>query len=398
MITKGRPVLIGETAQLLQREELTGSDGQFREEWLQNLIFEHPACIPMHEIEPGFPELLSICKELPTAHGNIDILFMTVNGDLVLAETKLWRNPQARREVVAQALDYASCLFGMGYIEFQAAIAKATGDPDDLYSRIANLPDAPSEAAFVDAVSHNLRRGRIVLLLIGDGIRAETERLVEVLQSHAGFHFTFALIELAVYLVPAYGRLVVPRTLAKTTMIERGIVRFSEANGLEVLPVPSLQSHKTSGITEEQFFDAIAKRGADLPALLKTFLAELEPLGVRPEFRKSLVLRWDPPEGKSINLGYIMQDGQIWTDATSWTSPSLSIAQRYVEVLAKEWGMQVDKERMSSGIWTIRVGGKAPRIEMVANRLSGWVTAIESFIGEVRTFIAERGISSDPVS
>ena len=33
----------------------------------------------------------------------------------MIGEVQLFRNPQARREVVAQALEYASSLFGMNY-------------------------------------------------------------------------------------------------------------------------------------------------------------------------------------------------------------------------------------------------------------------------------------------
>src|SRR3546814_21173574 len=59
--------------------------------------------------------------------------------------------------------------------------------------------------------------------LVGDGIRSEVERLTESLQLHAGFHFTFALVELAVYGLPDIGFIVHPRTLARTCMIERGV-------------------------------------------------------------------------------------------------------------------------------------------------------------------------------
>jgi hypothetical protein len=44
--------------------------------------------------------------EVNCGYGSIDNLFLTPTGDIILVETKLWSNAKARREVVAQALDY----------------------------------------------------------------------------------------------------------------------------------------------------------------------------------------------------------------------------------------------------------------------------------------------------
>src|SRR3954451_11947494 len=108
------PIMIGATAAVaLKRQSLSGADARFNEAWVQQVLFKHPQCLPLSDLEPAFGDLVSICCEMPTAHGPIDNLFMTATGDVVIAEAKLWRNPQARREVIAQALDYASCLFEM---------------------------------------------------------------------------------------------------------------------------------------------------------------------------------------------------------------------------------------------------------------------------------------------
>lgn len=46
-------------------------------------------------------------SRLPTPSGYVDNLLATPDGDLVLVGCKLWRNPEALREVVGQTLDYA---------------------------------------------------------------------------------------------------------------------------------------------------------------------------------------------------------------------------------------------------------------------------------------------------
>jgi hypothetical protein len=74
----------------------------------------------MEQIEPGFGRLIPVCKELPLTFGagksgSLDNLFVTRGGGLFLTEAKLWRNPEARRSVVAQAMEYAAALFRLNY-------------------------------------------------------------------------------------------------------------------------------------------------------------------------------------------------------------------------------------------------------------------------------------------
>ena len=42
-----------------------------------------------------------------------------------MVEVKLWGNPEARRKVVAQTLEYATALFKLSYDELEAAVRKA---------------------------------------------------------------------------------------------------------------------------------------------------------------------------------------------------------------------------------------------------------------------------------
>ncbi len=48
------------------------------------------------------------------------------------------------------------------------------------------------EQQFNDALTANLRRGRFLLLIVGDGIREGVEAIAEYLQLHAGLHFSLA--------------------------------------------------------------------------------------------------------------------------------------------------------------------------------------------------------------
>src|SRR5688500_8757685 len=106
----GTPLLIGRAGAKLRLEKLSLTAGEYNEAWLQALAFAHPEVLPIGDIEPGFGELCPIAREVPCGHGTIDNLYITGAGELVLVEAKLWKNPQARREVVGQVLDYIAAL------------------------------------------------------------------------------------------------------------------------------------------------------------------------------------------------------------------------------------------------------------------------------------------------
>jgi hypothetical protein len=82
-------------------------------------LFEHPEIIPIDDIDSTFGPLLPLCKELRTEAGPIDAVFINERGRLTIVECKLWKNPQARREVVAQTLDYVSALSVWSYADLQ---------------------------------------------------------------------------------------------------------------------------------------------------------------------------------------------------------------------------------------------------------------------------------------
>ncbi|MDQ7076940.1 MAG: hypothetical protein Q9M45_03735 [Robiginitomaculum sp.] len=293
MKANGIPVAIkGDASGPLKRIQIGGTDSPFDEDWLQNLLHRHPCCLPMDQIEPALQELVPVCMELALPCGFLDNVFMTPDGDIVIAEVKLWRNPEMRRTVIAQALDYATALFSMDYEALEKAVLKSKfcGEkPEKLYDLFGDA-DVLAEPNFVDAVNINLKNGRIVVLVVGDGTNTNLENLVEGLQLHAGFHFTFALVTLAVFGVGQNDNdyLIVPSILAKTFIVERGIVRIddqrTEIRTVKAPPMSSLPSARIS-ITSEQFFNAMRERHPELPNRLKTFMDQLETIGVYSEFK-----------------------------------------------------------------------------------------------------------------
>lgn len=201
---------------------------------LQQLIHDHPECLPIAEIDPLFSGPVPICTELNTTAGPIDNFMVTPSGLPVLVECKLWRNPEMRRQVVSQILDYAKELSRWSSSDLQREASRRLGRTGNaLLERVREAGHDVDEADFNDALTSNLRRGRFLLLIVGDGIREGVEAITEYLQIHAGLHFTLGLVELPIFVTPAGDRLVVPRVLARTRTIVRTVV--SAPDGMVVL-------------------------------------------------------------------------------------------------------------------------------------------------------------------
>lgn len=209
-------------------------EGSVDEAFIQALVHEHPGSLPIAEIDPVFVGPVPICRELNTPAGAIDNFMITPSGLPVLVECKLWRNPEGRREVVGQILDYAKELSRWSSSDLQREVSrrlKRDGNP--LLELVRAVAPDVDEVAFNDAVTTNLRRGRFLLLIVGDGIREGVEAIAEYLQAHAGLHFSLGLVELPIYELPGGGRLVVPRVLARTVNITRNVVAVPEGFALD---------------------------------------------------------------------------------------------------------------------------------------------------------------------
>jgi hypothetical protein len=266
-----------QVSQKLQQLDLYGKSGiTFSEDWLQKFIFDHPNVLPVNEIEPIFNGLIPLCREIETGVGPLDILFVNREGLLTLVECKLWRNPDARREVVGQILDYAKEVSRWNYQDLQDAVRKALGKTDQSLYKIAIEEGNVDEVEFVDNVSRNLKKGRFLLLIVGDGIRESVENISSFLQVHANLNFAFALVETAVFSLPTKDAslIVQSRVIARTVEIERAIIRLMDERLIAETPPEVLTSPKSrrTKITEQDFFEILSKIDADLAEALCSFL------------------------------------------------------------------------------------------------------------------------------
>ena len=392
------------SAETLRRVHFgTGIGGQdvYNEAWLQKLIMSHPGLLSISEIEPAYESMVPICTELPMQAGFVDNLFVTPSGDLALVECKLWRNPEARRKVVAQIIDYVSELTNWNYEKLESAISRANSLQNSSGTAAQKLFDMVSageeidETAFHDAVSRNLKRGRVLLLIVGDGIREGLETMVEFLQQHAGLDFRLSMVEVALFKLPLgflptspeAGFIAQSRILARTTNISRGVVTVNDSR-IEIAP-PSLLDPlplRSRSLTEEQFFQELEPNSPGISERLSRFLAELATCNVNPEYgAKTLTLRWFSGD-RNLNLGTIVTKGEIWMDYHAVQARNinrLEASRKYLEDLAALVpGAQVKPTKSGAG-WNLadRWGHALRANDLLADeaRINGWIKAITRF-------------------
>jgi hypothetical protein len=283
------PVYIPESGAATALEVIPTVGGEaVLEDYIQALVHNHPSILPITEIDPIFKGAVAVCRELQTPAGPVDNFLVTPSGLPVLVECKLWRNAEARREVVGQILDYAKELARFTVSDLQREVSKRTGlGPSALLDIVRAVDPTVDEVEFNDNLTANLQRGRFLLLIVGDGIRERVEAIAEYIQAHAGLHFSLGLVELPIYDLPGGGRIVAPRVLVHTHIITRNIVSLPDGY--------VVQDEEATAATE-----AVADpEGALLRDASKAFWAEfLEYLAPRLDDREQ-------PLPRPARMGYI---------------------------------------------------------------------------------------------
>ena len=280
-----------EGAELVRGERLAFGETNGRNEaWLRDTLFQHPELVPVGDIDHAYGPLTPLCVELQVGGaGRLDIAFINPFGRLTLVECKLWRNPQARREVVAQVLDYARAISRWSYSDLQRQVAQATGRAGNVPYELAkaNHPGL-IEQDFVDAAAASLRAGRFLLLIAGDGIREDVGAMSELINNNAAMGFSFGMVEVALYGFEDGALAIQPRAIAKTRLIERSMVLLRDTDG--------------SAVSATEDFEVLEPSGPQTP---RRTLGEGEKQAEYREWWKPITdMRFDDPDQPPPRLFY----------------------------------------------------------------------------------------------
>lgn len=278
-----------QSATFLSRIEL--DKPPYNEAWLQNLIHENPELVPAGEIDAAFEDIIPVVRELALPSGFLDNLYFTPSGYPVLVEVKLWKNQEARRKVIAQIVEYAKDFSQMTYETLNAELRKLRKNEqwgnNPLYEIISReTPAAHEEATFVDRVVRNMREGRFLLLVLGDGVREGMADLANYLMYHS-LRYEFGIVQIRLLTLPDGSVLALPDTLAKAQMIERHVTVVNVADASmhitegdrsgSLSRVVGERLEKTS-LSLEDFFDTMSETSPDNVLWLKGFLEAVSDL------------------------------------------------------------------------------------------------------------------------
>lgn len=361
--------------------------GELSEQWLQDLIHHHGHTLPISEIEPVFSEGVSLCKELETPSGFCDNVLVNDGGYVTIVECKLWRNPESRRKVVAQVLDYAKDFTKFGYSDFENAVLKARNEGHRSLFEIMreHYPDI-DESEFTDNLSRNLREARLLLLIVGNGIRENAEELVGFLNNFAQMKFVLSLIEMPVFRVgDSEDHVVTPRILAKTTEIERNVAVDASDRGTS----PSTTRERPQSASEVVFFERLSQNiGAERSSELKSFVEELKASNsVKTTLGRGKRLSFNiKTENERFNLASIQEDGQVWFYGIVPRAEELGnreLGLNYLRQMAAIIDGTFD-DRYKDWVLCVKKDGRYPDVREYLDKKAEWKELLESTIEQLK--------------
>lgn len=368
------PVLVKSDGSAVNLKRIPLDRRAFDEGWLQELIRKTPSLLPVGEIEPAFAPMISVGRELETGAGFIDNMFLSPQGYLTIVETKLWRNPEARREVVGQIIEYATRISRWSFQELEAHVRKYNerylnskmGILDSI--RLLEEVDEGEEQFIVDTIIRSLRQGRFLLLIVGDGIRESVEAMAEFLHQTPHLFFTLALVELQVYAMDEKEHatlLVVPQIVARTREITRAVVRVEGSPvAVQVAPpettpgvVKPSANRSRFTLTEDDFFAQLSQSvGQNELAFAKSLIDDMTSRGCIIDWKQgSFVVKYPDPggSGQKVTLFVVTKKGQVYT---GWISDQ-------VKALNLPLAIAAEFIKNSSRVLHVGVSAKNPNSE-----------------------------------
>jgi Asp-tRNA(Asn)/Glu-tRNA(Gln) amidotransferase C subunit len=191
---------------------------------LQEALKLNPEVIPVSDLD--LAEVVVVGRETVVPVGAIDLLLVDADGRVIIVETKLSSNPDLRRQVVAQVLDYGASLWRMAPTlkQFEDLVLQYWHSDTCQDERVKNAETLRQGIdpifgeirgqdwdydAFETALSENVSSGQHVLLVVASGL---TDRLSRDLLQYVNLCLNLPLYAVEIDVFETEGRqLIVPR-------------------------------------------------------------------------------------------------------------------------------------------------------------------------------------------
>ena len=163
---------------------------------LQKLLVESPSLIPVGEIREGASQLVfAICEFGLPGSGNTDILAFSTDGDISITECKLAVNPESKRKVMGQILEYAAYLWEMSYDQVNTRIRHLKEkDLSELVQEAAS--GGWDEESFREGVKQSLHSGSFILIIVVDEINENLRRTIRYVNECSESAFSLHALEM----------------------------------------------------------------------------------------------------------------------------------------------------------------------------------------------------------
>ena len=148
---------------------------------MQEIIYNKLDVIPFEDIQPKSANLMKIpIKELGLpGSGSTDIVVVDQEGTIYIIETKLAKNPEAKRQVVGQILEYAAFLGEQDFNWLDSQVKSKQGK--NFTEFFQDIQDWDKEI-FEDNVANNLQQGRFKLIIVVDQLNRELQHTTQFMR------------------------------------------------------------------------------------------------------------------------------------------------------------------------------------------------------------------------
>lgn len=316
--------------------------------------------------------MVCIGREVPTpTSGIIDNLYLSTAGYVVVVETKLWRNPQSRREVLSQILDYVKDIVSCDYEWLESVWKKFSrhrglGEYSLFEVMSKESTDELDEVQYIEQVQKVLTNGDVVALIVGDGISNKLQELVSHLcRDSAHLRYSLGLMSLNCYEIAGQKELlVIPELVQEVEPVQRAYVRIELDETLsEQAKISSVIERDDAGksgkkritLTEDALFESLEESiGRKNTERIRQFIEELREIGVEPDCKsRAMMLKVPDPEGEnpSACLLAIEKKGRIYNQTNGWKQ-------------VKSWGLDEKKADWIIGDYWRKLHNIDPRFSV----------------------------------